>query len=227
MIVRTAADLDALPGSTVVLDNDGDAWQKNERNQRWWRVGTADNRSADRVVHHGPFRTMRPGLDVVTSFTAEEITAAFAAENLASTAPSPPSMPEGGWRDGDAVVVTYEGGWYPIGTWIRERGRWISGSRMHVPIPHPGEPEIVQRFIDEGRVVYVHAPRPAEGSVREARVAVRRVRRPAGRNADPNGDLGVRIWPTDTHQTQTLAGLARTWGVSYEGPRPEDCDDSE
>lgn len=69
MIVRTAAGLDALPASTVVLDNDGDAWQKDEHTQRWWCVGTSEDRPVDRVVRYGPFRTMRVINDITITIT--------------------------------------------------------------------------------------------------------------------------------------------------------------
>lgn len=55
MIVRTAAGLDSLAEKTVVLDKDGDAWQK--RGGEWFLPGSqVDTLDAE---EYGPFRTMR------------------------------------------------------------------------------------------------------------------------------------------------------------------------
>jgi hypothetical protein len=65
--------------------------------------------------------------------------------------------PADGWREGDAVVVRYDdGGPHPIGTWTRYRAHWGTHG-INLPVSREGE--AVDKFFDEGRVLYVHAPR--------------------------------------------------------------------
>lgn len=59
MIIRTEAGLDALAPETVVLDKDGDAWQKDDDSSEWWTVGSSSPKPTWRMMRHAPFRTMR------------------------------------------------------------------------------------------------------------------------------------------------------------------------
>ena len=59
MIVRTSMGLDALPPGAVVLDKDGDAWQKDVVENYWWTGGETETKSSERIMRHAPFRTMR------------------------------------------------------------------------------------------------------------------------------------------------------------------------
>lgn len=58
MIVRTAAGLDSLADGAVVMDADGEAWQRHD--WQWWSTGENGSYTAAELVElePGPFRTM-------------------------------------------------------------------------------------------------------------------------------------------------------------------------
>lgn len=63
------------------------------------------------------------------------------------------SRPEGGWRDGDQIAVVLDGG--RLESFTLDDGQWRSVSKSH---PY----RVIRRWMDEGQVVYVHAPREPE-----------------------------------------------------------------
>lgn len=55
-MIRTVEELETLPDKTVVVDEDGDAWQKLEG--YWWLTSGSSYDTAEEAILNGPFRTM-------------------------------------------------------------------------------------------------------------------------------------------------------------------------
>lgn len=73
-------------------------------------------------------------------------------------------MPEGGWRDGDQVAAEHDGA---LLVWVRRGQRWSPTPSAKIDVPD----DVLARWVQDGHIVYVHAPREAAHTATPAALA--------------------------------------------------------
>ncbi|WP_159622699.1 hypothetical protein [Ruania rhizosphaerae] len=148
--ITTAAELDALPVGSVVLDRDGDAWQKSSK----WFCAAPPEWSLHKLSHYLPATVLyRPDRPALTA-TAEQVEAAE------RTPPSEDARKP--WRAGD-VLVDEDGGLFfvveeaegALHALTLDGASWhpgsIEGARPLIRVTRAGEVRITALTVEQVR----------------------------------------------------------------------------